>query len=298
MEDFEEEFHDFLAHDLTGLAVQGLQEETEKTIERLALLIKQTEVNRSRKSERLQELAVIEKDIQTRYERGFGDVLIQNALNESSELLHYVLQRVFLRFHDFFREAYNPSIFMHKSAEQALTVALDDLVGMVGFDVTQEMKVTNLRLLKFMTKQLAERQRVEARALKELDETLSPIVYEPVEGELLSFEIPFPDAMVYRSANKFYKNERSFFEKGDREKLKVHLEELLKNDTVIYLDKMKEKFEHWQREWMQREAENLQRHLLTECMNQMHSEKELLEEDEKLEAWRALYEKIQVKELV
>ncbi|AOV07965.1 dynamin family protein [Sporosarcina ureilytica] len=298
MEGFEEEFHDFLEHDLKGMAVQGLQEETEKTIERLALLIKQTEVNRSRKAERLQELAVIEKDIQTRYESGFGNVLIQNALNESSELLHYVLQRVFLRFNDFFREAYNPSIFMQKSAEQALTAALNDLVGMVGFDVTQEMKVTNLRLLQFMTKQLAERQRVEAKALKELDETLSPIVYEPVEGELLSFEIPFPDATVYRSANKFYKNERSFFEKGDREKLKVHLEELLKNDTAIYLDKMKEQFEHWQREWIQREAESLQRHLLTECMNQMHSEKELLEEDEKLEAWRALYEKIQVKELV
>ena len=39
MAPFEEEFHHFLEHDLKGLAVQALEEEALKTIERLSSLI-------------------------------------------------------------------------------------------------------------------------------------------------------------------------------------------------------------------------------------------------------------------
>ena len=37
MAPFEEQFHHFLEHDLKGLAVQALEEETLKTIERLVV---------------------------------------------------------------------------------------------------------------------------------------------------------------------------------------------------------------------------------------------------------------------
>ena len=52
-----QEFHQFLEHDLKGLAVQSLEEETIKTTERLASLISRTELNMKRKSERLKELS-------------------------------------------------------------------------------------------------------------------------------------------------------------------------------------------------------------------------------------------------
>ena len=50
MAPFEEEFHHFLEHDLKGLAVQALEEEALKTIERLSSLISRTETNRTRKA--------------------------------------------------------------------------------------------------------------------------------------------------------------------------------------------------------------------------------------------------------
>ena len=42
---------------------------------------------------------------------GFSEVLSKSTTNELSELVYYILQRVFLRFGDFFKEAYNPSVF-------------------------------------------------------------------------------------------------------------------------------------------------------------------------------------------
>ena len=62
---------------------------------------------------------------------------------------------------------------------------------MLGFDLTQELKVTNLRMLNFMKKQLNERQRVEISTLKEKDELLHLHLYEPIDGEMLSFNAPF-----------------------------------------------------------------------------------------------------------
>lgn len=298
MEAFEQEFHHFLEHDLKGLAVQGLTEEMEKTIERLSLLIERTENNLLRKEERLLELATLEKKIKARYEKDVSDVFIQNAKNELNELIHYVLQRVFLRFNDFFKEAYNPAVFSRQSKDGALKTALDDLTKLVGFDLTQEMKVTNLRMSQFVERQLAERGKIEAKALKELEETISPVPYEPKEAAFLTFETPFENPAQYAKANKFYKNERAFFEKGDNEKTKVYLEDALKKEAASYLAVQETRLSEWQTKWIGEEVVALQNHLLTESLAQLASERALLEQEEKLAQWRRLYDQIQVKEMV
>lgn len=298
MDVFETSFYDFLSHDLKGMAVQGLSEETDKTTERLALLIERTEQNRLRKADRLVELDTLEKEITKRYENDFSHVFMENARNELTELIHYVHQRVFLRFNDFFRAAYNPAVFAKHSKDDSLRIALQELVNMVGFDLMQEMKVTNLRMVQYMTKQLNERQKIEARALKELDETISPIVYEQEESEMLTFGEPFVDASLYAKANRFYKNSKSFFERGDSEKTRDYLAEALKEDAASYLENEKSRLEDFQRAWIEEASHQLQTHLRTESLGQLASERTLLEEDEKLEEWKAVYAQIQMKELV
>ena len=295
---FEKDFHQFLVDDLKGLAVQSLEEETIKTTQRLASLISRTESNMERKSERLKELAQLEGNVRGKYEQSFVEVFEYSSTNELNELVHYILQRVFFRYSDFFREAYNPSIFTSKSTTQALKAALDETVNRVGFDLTQELKVTNLRMLNFLLKQLTNRQRAEANSLKELDETFAPTLFEPNEADMLSFTGPFADPTVYNSVNRLFKNARSFFEKGDRDLLKVRLEELLKKDSEAYLGEEKKRIEKWIIHWIEKEAEALRMHLLKECLTQINSERTLLEGTEKIDEWREMYDNLQVKELV
>ena len=52
---------------------------------------------------------------------------------------------------------------------------------------------------------------------------------------MLSFGAPFADPNIYGSVNKLFKNQKAFFEKGERDILKDRLEELLKTDASIYL---------------------------------------------------------------
>src|SRR5690606_2982417 len=125
--------------------------------------------------------------------------------------------RVFLRFGDFFKEGYSPSTFANYSQDRALKMALSETVQMVAFDLSQELKVTNLRILQYMKKQLLERQRIEVRALADQDKSIAPSPYEPNDAEMLSFALPFEDPNVYSSVNKVFKNQKAFFERGDRE---------------------------------------------------------------------------------
>ncbi|MFD1203932.1 dynamin family protein [Sporosarcina contaminans] len=298
MERFESDFAHFLKNDLKGLSVQALTEETVKTVERVRTLIERTEQNMTRKAERLTELDQIEQAIRIHYGQSFTEVIRKAADNELNELLYYVLQRVFLRFGDFFKEGYSPSTFATYQTDKALSIALAETVQMVGFDLTQELKVTNLRMLNFMTKLLKERQHIEMRFLNEKDSSLSPSPYEPEDAQMLSFSAPFTDVNVYKDVNRLFKNQKAFFEKGERLVLKEKLEERLKVDASHYLGKEKEHIEQWANQWIDSEAEGLRQHLLLQSIQQIESERTLLQRTEQLEEWRKIYDSIRTKEMV
>ena len=168
---------------------------------------------------------------------------------------------------------------------------------MIGFDFTQELKVTNLRMLNFIKKQLNERQRAESVELKEKDSTFVLSPYETKDADMLSFGTPFPDSNVYSGVNRLFKNQKAFFEKGERDNLKERLEGLLKKDAAMYLGVEKERLEKWAARWIDDEAEGLRQHILKECMNQIASERTLLHGTDKIEEWRMIYEKLQAEGL-
>lgn len=292
MEAFEQHFGHFLKEDLKGLAVQALEEEAGKAVNRLAILIERAEANKSRKAERLVELDRFEQEVRTRYAHGFAEVIRKASSNELNELVYYILQRVFLRFGDFFKEGYSPSTFANHPSEKALMLALSETVHMVGFDLTQELKVTNLRMLNFMNKLLKERERSEIRFLMEKDSSISPSPYEAEDAEMLSFASPYDNPAIYKDVNRSFKNQKSFFEKGDRLVLKNQLEERLKQDASIYLGKEKEQIELWAEQWIEAEAEGLRLHLLKQSIKQIDSERSLLQDTEQLDEWRAIHNKI------
>ncbi|MDW0109039.1 dynamin family protein [Sporosarcina aquimarina] len=298
MEDFENRFYSFLENDLNALAVQALDEEATKTIQRLADLIERTEKNRERKAERLEDLDNYEQRATEHYSTSFALVLRKAAQEELRELIFYIHQRVFLRFPDFFKEAYTPSLFVRHQASEALRLALEETLDMTGFDFAQELKVTNLRMLTFMKKQVAARQKLEQRWLAEMDNALSPSPFDSSDADMLTFSAPFQQSDRYRQVNRHFKNAKSFFEKGDRNALQEQLTELLKKDASDYLEIEQERLGAWTNQWIDNTANELTEHLLRETLSQINAERNLLESHEQLSEWRLVYEQLHQKELV
>lgn len=289
---FEENFHQFLSEELTALAVQALVEETEKAQERLRLLIQQTEDNLKRKDERLVELAKLEQYIHTRFTNSAAQTIGKDTLQELSELVYFVLQRVYYRYPDFFKEGYNPTTFASKASSIALGLALKEVLASLSFDFEQEMRVTNFRLAKFILKKIQERYVYDTKQLKDLNASFSFMPFEVEEPQILEFTGPFTSTKPYESVKSYYKNNKAFFEKGDNMKLREALEELTKPAAKSYLDEQSERMKKWSEDVITKEAEELRLYISKQAIEQIEIEKSLLHESSKLDEWKAIYESL------
>ncbi len=297
MHEFEQSFHHFLNEELASIAIQALHEEVEKTHQRFSDLIAQTEQNLKRKDERLAELKQLEDHLQRKYTTTSTSILESDVKQELDELLYYLMQRVYYRYPDFFREGYNPSTFASMPAQSALVQALKETLDALKFDFAQELRVTNFRLTQFIQKKMIERFKDEVRSLKELNNSFSFLAYEPDEPNLLDFTGPFDDFMKYASVKSYFKNTKAFFEKNEKEQLKSALEELTKPDAQNYVDKQKEELFNWAINFIQNEAENLNEHLFEQAMNQIETERLLLQEEDRLATWKSIYSDLQKTEV-
>lgn len=289
MEQFEQAFHHFLNEELASIAIQALHEEVEKTHQRLSDLIAQTEENLKRKDERLSELDEIEQFVQKTYKSTSTSMLESDMKQELDELLYYVMQRVYYRYPDFFREGYNPSTFSSMPAQNALSEALKETITALKFDFAQELRVTNFRLAQFILKKMIERFKDEVRSLKELNPSFSFISFESEEPNLLDFKGPFENIEKYASVKSYFKNTKSFFEKNEKEQLKIALEELTKPDAQIYVDQEKQAIMNWATDFITHESNHLNDHLLKQALNQIQTERLLLQEEDRLATWKTIY---------
>lgn len=289
MEPFEENFHHFLENELTSIAVQALAEETEKTEERLSSLIEQTELNLARKDERLEELSSLEAFITKYFSQSAAAVIQKDEATEQKDLVYYVLQRVYLRYTDFFKESYNPAVFSTKSTSVALDFALKELVGSLSFDFEQEMRVTNFRLSKFITNRFKDRYTTDVRKMKDLNESFSFMPFEMEDPEILEFVGPFDDYNKYKEVNKLFKNSKAFFEKNERFQLRDRLEEVSKPDAKAYLDEQSVRLTDWANAIITQVADELRLDLQKQGLRQIETERALLQEDSKLAEWKSIY---------
>lgn len=289
---FEEAFHSFLEDELMGLAVMALQEEVDKTVTRLKDLIEQTENNLKRKDERLGELAQLEKLVTNKYSQGNTSIVLSETKQELDDLIYYMLQRVFYRYSDFFRESYNPSLFAKLPAQQALETALKDITTALSFDITQELRVLNFRVAQYIEKQLSNRFKDESRELKELNRSFSFITFEMEEPSILEFEGLFTDRSKYASVKSYFKNQKSFFEKNEKEKLKDALEGMLKPDTQTHIDGEKKRLVAWLEAYIDEQSAKLNEHIRHQAIEQIETERMLLEEEGRLAAWKDIYAKL------
>ncbi|PSL41934.1 dynamin family protein [Planomicrobium soli] len=285
MPQFEEAFHHFLKEELKGMAVQSLAEEEQKAVGRFQSLIEHTEKNLLRKDERLGELKRLEQQLRILFSASSAKLLEKEALQELGELLYYVNQRVFYRFNDFFKEAFNPSVFAGKTPQQALDTALAEIKDMTAFDFQQELRVTNFRLAQFIEKRIAGRFKEDTQKLISMNPDFSFTPYEPEEPVMLTVDKPFENAS-YSAVKSYYKNNKSFFEKNEKEKLRDALQALMEPDAQHYLDVEKVKLVEWAEFWIEQEAEGLRQHIMRQAIDQIDSERTLLEEQEKLVEWK------------
>ncbi|MFK4997798.1 dynamin family protein [Bacillus sp. N9] len=107
---FEQAFHHFLEADLQKMAIQAAEASFHRAVHMLEQLIATASEDEHEKERRKAELIDTRERVKAWLLEAQLGTLTERMNQEIEELLYYVKQRVFYRFPDFFKEAFNPAL--------------------------------------------------------------------------------------------------------------------------------------------------------------------------------------------
>jgi small GTP-binding protein len=236
---FEQAFYRFIANDLTEMAIASAQTELERVRLLVKKLIQSSQEDKSVKEQKRLELERQKALVQDLFVKQTPEPLKTRLFQEADELIFYIKQRVFLRFNDFFKEAFNPSTLRDdgRNLKKALQAALDEFLESLGFDFAQEMRATTVRIDRFIEKLLTDFQASQIRTLNELNPDLSFSKYEKGASGKIDFPLAFIglEPQLFAKAKSYFKNPKAFFEKNEKQLMIDELHRVLTTPADNYL---------------------------------------------------------------
>lgn len=250
---FEESFYSFITHDLTDISINSAMLEWERAIEQLRSFIHSANEDNEQKQAKVQKLKTEQAEIKKLIQEQNPDILLQRLNQEIEELTYYIKQRVFLRFNDFFKEAFNPSVLRDdgRNLKKVLEHSLDEFLHDFGFDFAQEFRATSLRIEVFIGKLMHELHQLITKSLSRVNPDLSFSEGQLGKMDELSFvnELVKLDKNIFKKVLTLFKNPKSFFEKNEKRLMQDALNGTLQTPTEAYMNAEREKLlAHYDRE--------------------------------------------------
>ncbi|MFP7297907.1 dynamin family protein [Neobacillus niacini] len=261
MGNFEGDFYHFISNDLTEMAITSAGNELNRVQELVGNLIRNSKEDQSVKDKKRTEIQKQKALIKELLEKQTPEALQKRMTLEGEELLYYIKQRVFLRFGDFFKEAFNPATLRDdgRNLKKALHSALDEMLESLGFDFAQELRATTVRLDSFAGKVLNDYHTALTRNMKEINKDLSFAPFEMKHEEKIEFPLAFIELnkQLFAKALSYFKNPKSFFEKNEKKLMSDELYHVLNDPADEYLKSEGEKLNQFYTRILTGQFENL-----------------------------------------
>lgn len=236
---FEERFSHFIEHDLHALTYEAAIWDIKRVQSRLANLIQSARLDEQDKAEEIKSLEESRSKSITIIESKDSNNVIQRGEERIERQLHYVEERLYIRFHDMFQEHFNPTTVTEngRQAQEQLVRNRNRLVDYVGYELLQEVRAVSLRLEAFMNELLKDHYEEISDELLQLDQRLTLANYEEEGFTTPNYEQAFEEINMdlFQKALRVFRNLRSFFEQNEREQMKEAFYEALKPEATKYL---------------------------------------------------------------
>ncbi|BEU88918.1 dynamin family protein [Selenomonas sp. TAMA-11512] len=234
---FETAFYDFIFRELTGIVLRRVEDDFEEAKAFLDHLIAESETGESEKAARLAAVDADEKAVEAIVLQKTEDVLLGQLAARRKELVYYIEERVFLRFEDMYRHAFNAATLGQGAGRRELLTAMEELLTEVGFTLAEEMRALTLRLEQFAVDRLRDFSHDVEREVREIARDFHVIeTKRAMEGE-----VSYAPAYAGKSAKDYdrelalFKSPKQFFEGGGSRILLDALHKHMREDARDYL---------------------------------------------------------------
>ncbi|MBD8068156.1 dynamin family protein [Bacillus sp. PS06] len=246
---FEVDFDAFIVTELIEMTIQSAYEDIQRAKSTINYYIESAQESKEAKRHKLEQVKRQEEQLLEMLDSlkltAQKDALIQ----EISELTYYVKQRIFLRYSDFFKEAFNPVSLRDdgRDLKKTLWVCLDELIDSIGFDLAQEMRATSLRIEGFIQQTVKTILLSYTHDINEIDEHISLSKSIQHDFPEIDFENALQDIeqQQFKKAIALFKNPKSFFEKNEKKMMSQEIEHLLQEPVSNYLKEQQTRLDEW-----------------------------------------------------
>src|SRR5690625_3620939 len=154
--------------------------------------------------------------------------------------LHFVHERLYIRFHDMFTQHFNPTTITEsgRKAQDQLKVNRNNFIDYVGYELLQELRAVSLRVESYLHELIHDVYNQINENINETDNTYLLSSLKDYEVITPDYEQAFLniDYSKFDHALKTFKNTKSISEKNEREQMKDMYYEKLEKESKIYLD--------------------------------------------------------------
>ncbi len=245
---FEKAFYSFISDDLMKMAMDSAEAKWQQSLSLLERMIHSAEEGQEEKDLKLKQLENQKAAVLSLINRKEPEILLNQLTQESDELIYYIKQRVFFRFGEFFREAFNPTLIKQdgRDLKRALQTALDELISSIGYDLLQEMRASTLRIEAFIGKVLQEFQHQLKEEIRKVNADMACSDWEMQEFPEIEFEEALKDLdkTLFKKALGLFRNPKAFFEKNEKKDMSDALEQLLQHPADDYLSVQNDLLKH------------------------------------------------------
>lgn len=242
---FRDEFDFFIKQELTNKTILSIHEDLKRANERLRSLIEIAEKDEAEKEKTLAKQKEEKVKVQQALASYNGTHIEKSVNKEIEELLFYVKQRIFLRFTDYFKEAFHPGAFTNKGDTQSiLHLSLQELTKTIEFELLQELQATSLRIEKFIMNTLKQEEKRISNLIKGLTKSITLTSQQEVKINTPTLKVEYAHSweISLKPSLKLFKNSKTFFEKNEKQKMNDDLQNRLQDPFQLALNDYQEQF--------------------------------------------------------
>jgi GTPase Era involved in 16S rRNA processing len=293
---FEQAFYSFITNDLMNMASDAAEAKWNQAVQLIEEMIISAEEDKASKDQKRKKLFTEQKEMLFLVSNKTSELIVERLAQEADELTFYIRRRVFIRFSEFFKESFNPTLLKEdgRNLRKALETALEELIESIGFDFSQELRATSLRIEAFIDRLLIEFQLSLFAEIKKTNKSFSLTLSEDHSLAGLEFETAFQDLDRgrFKKAMGMFKNPKAFFEKNEKKLMSDEVESQLLSPAGEYLEKENERLKNHYIQEMNSAFETIKNEVKEQIQEYFEGISSALDDNFSVEIVKASLEKI------
>ncbi|MBP1967937.1 GTPase Era involved in 16S rRNA processing [Virgibacillus natechei] len=243
MRDFEDDFYHFIHSDLTELTVKAALWDIKRAHQTMEHYRESLNLNAQEKERHQRDLLSKRDHAKQQLLNLSVDVYKEQVSQKIDKQLFYVLERISIRFHDMFKETFNPATITEsgRKAQMQLRNSLQNLIEYVGFELVQELQAVSLRVEAFIQSQATDVYKNLAKSSKQIDETFILPEFDQVDLNTPYFINAFQnlDILEFDQVLAKFNGTKAFFAKNEKEVMKEQFQTIMKPYEKEYIEENK-----------------------------------------------------------